>query len=263
MLAVLAGAGVAQADPWIPAAGNGSAKVMVRLFNANRAFSSTGFGTATVPASKQSETQLRATGEQGIGGGFSIEYDLRAGKRQDSRTKLGVTSNLSATGLEDQEVGLNYGLIQSPLAALSVTVNVLAPTGNQHSAPALGTGHFAIEPDVQAGFKTGALTLTGEFGSRMFTDSGVAQLRATLYAGWRVLPRITLFGTGFVSRTVQRAASLSLSDQAEVYNVLRVGGGAEYKLTPCLRPYAEYEQNIAGQGIHAGDRITLGVSVSF
>jgi hypothetical protein len=262
-LSIMISAGVAQADPWVPAAGDGSAKLMVRLFDASRAYPSTGFGSSTIPASKQNETQLRITGVQGIGDGFSIEYDLRAGRKQDRSTKHGITNSLTATGLEDQEVGLNYGLIQSPLEALSMTMNVIVPTGSSHSNPALGTGHLAVEPDVQAGFKTGPFTFTGEFGSRIFTDSGVAQMRGTLYAGWHVLPRLTLFGTGFASRTLQNATSLQRTDQSEVYNIVRVGGGAEFKLTSRLRPYVEYEHSIAGQGIHAGDRITIGVSVVF
>ena len=261
--AFLAATGVAKADPWIPAAGDGSAKFMVRLFDANRAYPGTGFGSGTIPASKQNETQLRITGVQGIGDGFSIEYDLRAGHKQDRSTKHGITTSLATTGLEDQEVGLNYGLVQSPFSALSMTINVIVPTGSSRSNPALGTGHLAIEPDVQAGFKTGPFTVTGELGGRVFTDSGVTQLRGTLYAGWHVLPRLTLFGTGFASRTVQNAASLKLTDQSEVYNIVRVGGGAEFKLASWLRPYVAYEHTIAGQGIHAGDRITLGVSVAY
>lgn len=255
--------GVANADPWIPAAGNGTAKLMVRLSDGNRAYPGTVFGTGTIPASKQNETQFRITGVQGIGDGFSIEYDLRAGRKQDRSSKHGLTTSLAATGLEDQEVGLNYGLIQSPFTALSTTMNVIVPTGSNRSSPVLGTGHLAVEPDLQAGFKTGPFTFTGEFGGRVFTDSGVTQLRGTLYAGWRVLPRLTLFGTGFGSRTLQNAASLKRTDQSEVYNIVRVGGGAEFKLTSRLRPYVEYEHTIAGQGIHAGDRITLGVSVAF
>ncbi|OYV59877.1 MAG: hypothetical protein B7Z71_07180, partial [Acidocella sp. 21-58-7] len=250
--AVLVSAGVAKADPWVPAAGDGNAKVMVRLFDANRAYPSTGFGTSTIPASKQNETQLRITGVQGIGHGFSIEYDLRAGRKQDRTSKHNMTTSHTAAGLEDQEVGLNYGLIQSPLEALSLTMNAVIPTGSSHSNPALGTGHLAVEPDIQAGFKTGPFTFTGEFGGRVFTDSGVTQLRVTLYAGWRILPRLTVFGTGFGSRTLQNAASLQRTDQSEVYNIVRVGGGAEFKLTSWLRPYIEYEHTIAGQGIHAG-----------
>ncbi|HQT37985.1 MAG TPA: hypothetical protein PK231_01080, partial [Acidocella sp.] len=61
-LAFMVTAGVAQADPWVPAAGDGSAKLMVRLFDASRAYPSTGFGSSTIPASKQNETQLRITG---------------------------------------------------------------------------------------------------------------------------------------------------------------------------------------------------------
>ncbi|OYV40456.1 MAG: hypothetical protein B7Z80_04495 [Rhodospirillales bacterium 20-64-7] len=260
---IMVTAGVANADPWVPAAGSGSAKLMVRLFNANHAYPGTGFGSGTIPASKQNETQIRITGVQGIGDGISIEYDLRAGRKQDSSTKHGITTSLAASGLEDQEVGLNYGLIQSPLTALSTTLNVIVPTGSSHSNPAMGTGHLAIEPDMQAGFKTGPFTFTGELGARIFTDSGVTQLRGTLYAGWHILPRLTLFSTGFASRTLQNAASLTRTDQSEVYNIVRVGGGAEFKLTAWLRPYVEYEHTIAGQGIHAGDRITLGVSVAF
>ncbi|HQT89504.1 MAG TPA: hypothetical protein PK677_13265 [Acidiphilium sp.] len=253
----------AQADPWIPAAGTGVVKPMMRWFDSNGAYSANGFTTATQPASMEQETQLRVTGVAGIGHGFSIEYDLRAGHLSTSRLKHHRRLTQSSTGLEDQIIGLNYGLTQTARFADSLTVNLVIPTGASNTAPALGVGHFAIEPDVQFGIAQGPLSVTMQSGGRIFTDSGVAQLRATAYAGLRVSPHITLLATGFVSRTVQQPKALPLTDQSEIYNIVRVGAGVQYELTHLWRPFVEYETTVAGQGIHAGRRIVVGVDIRY
>ena len=270
-LFALAVSGPALADPWIPAAGHGTVQPMVRLFQSSGAYSAAGFTTSTIPASTQQETQLRVTGVAGIGDGFSIEYDLRAGRVRTARTRhvrIGRVKRYqqiakSASGLEDQEVGLNYGLVQTKPFADSVTFNLVFPTGSTSSVPQLGSGHFAVEPDFQAGIARGRFSATMLAGARIFFDSGTTEVRGSFYADMRVLPRISLFGTAFVSRTVQQAKSLPLTDLGEVYNIVRVGGGVEYRLTRILRPFAEYEVTVAGQGIHAGRRIVFGVALKY
>ncbi|MCW8307057.1 hypothetical protein AruPA_08420 [Acidiphilium sp. PA] len=262
-LALCAMVSSAYADPWIPAAGNGVVKPMVRLFDSSSAYSASGFTTGTIPASTQQETQFRVTGSAGIGDGFSIEYDLRAGRLRSARIKHHRSIAQSGSGLEDQTIGLNYGLTQTRDFADSVTMNVVLPTGSTSAAPALGTGHFALEPDVQAGVIDGRFSATIAAGARIFPDSGVTQLRSTVYAGLRVWPRLSVFATGFVSRTIQQPKALRLTDQAEVYNIVRVGAGMTYRLSTMLRPFFEYESTIAGQGIHAGRRIVVGVAIRY
>lgn len=253
----------AVADPWVPAYGDGVVKPMVRRFSGNTAYPASGFTTSTIPASSESNTQLRVTGVAGIGGGFSLEYDLRAGRQRVDRIRRRRSTSQTASGLEDQEIGLNHGLTQGKEFADSLTLNVIIPTGSRTSVPALGTGHFAIEPDYQAGIARGRFAATMALGTRVFTDSGVTQLRGTLYASTRVLTRIILFGTAFASRTPKSASGLPITDQSEVYNIVRLGGGAEYRITPALRPFVKYEQTIAGQAVHAGGRIALGVAIRY
>ena len=255
--------GIAFANPWIPAHGVGVVKPMVRMFSGNTAYPASGFTTSTIPASSESATQLRVTGVAGIGGGFSLEYDLRAGRQRVDRIRHRQSVSQTASGLEDQEIGLNYGLTQGKEFADSITLNAIIPTGSRTSVPALGTGHFSIEPNYQVGVARGRFSGTMALGTRVFTDNGVTQFRGTLYASARVLPRISLFGTAFASRTTQSASGLPLTDQSEVYNIVRLGAGADYRITPALRPFVKYEQTIAGQAVHAGERIALGVSIRY
>lgn len=253
----------ALADPWVPAAGTGIITPMVRLFQSSGAYSASGFTTSTIPSSDQHETQLRLTGAAGIGCGFSIEYDLRAGRLRVAPVKHHRRIAQTGSGLEDQTIGLNYGLVQTKAFADSVALSAIIPTGSISNPLHLGTGHFALEPNFQAGWVRGRFSASIDTGVRIFTDSGAMQVRGSLYAGFRVLPRISLLTTGFVSRSVQQPKALSLTDQGEIYNIVRVGVGAEYRLTRAFRPFAEYETTIAGQGIHAGRRIVVGVSIRY
>jgi hypothetical protein len=253
----------AKADPWIPAAGSGVVKPMVRWFNSQSAYPASGFTTTTLPASTERQTELRVTGVAGIGHGFSIEYDLRAGQLSTSRLKRHRLLKQSSTGLEDQIISLNYGLTQTAIFADSLTVNLVIPTGASNSAPALGVGHFAIEPDAQFGFAHGPFTLTLQGGARLFTDSGVTQLRATAYTGLQLSPSVVLLATGFVSRTVQQPNTVLLIDRGELYNLARLGVGVEYRLTRIWRPFIEYQTTVAGQSIHGGSRVVLGVSIRY
>ena len=265
MLGLAAALPVAQAvaDPWIPPAGDGVTKPMIRFFSGNRSFPANGFTTGTVPASNETTTQFRITGVQGLGDGFSLEYDLRAARTQTSSYKHHKTITSTASGLQDQEIGLNYGLTQTPSFAQSIEFNVIAPTGRTKPSPSLGTGRWSVEPDYQLGLVHGPFSLSLIAGPRVFLDGGATQLRATLYLSVRPFPRVTLSSEIFVARTIQQARTLPPGAQGELYNLLRVGVGAEYRLTQRFRPFIAYETNVAGQGIHAGNRITVGVAVHF
>jgi hypothetical protein len=253
----------ARADPWIPAAGDGRIEPMVRFFDATQAFSPTAFGTATLPSSEERYSMYRITGIQGIGGGLSIEYDLRAANFEKIRYKRGARVAQSAAGLEDQEVGLNLGLHQRRDFADSVELNVIAPTGATSGSPQLGAGHTALEPDYQIGIAHGRLFATAMAGARVFVDGAAAQLRTDIDVGLHVTPRIELAGTVFFVRTVVRHDPLSLADAAERYDVLRPGVRIRYRVSRHFKPYLEYEKDVAGEGIHAGRRITLGFTVAY
>ena len=254
---------VSRADPWIPAAGDGSIEPAVRQYDATNVFPTDQYGTATLPASDERYTMLRVTGTQGIGHRLSIEYDLRAARIEKIRSKHGRRLVDSATGLEDQEVGLNLGLHQGSRFADSIALNVVAPTGAAGTNPPLGVGRTAIEPDLQFGFAGRRWRASVEAGSRVFVDGAATQMRAIVDASYRVTPRVEIGASLFYVRTVLSAKPLPVVDAGEPYNVLRPGVRLKFRLTPHLKPYVEYEKDVSGQAIHAGRRITVGFTYDY
>ncbi|MDE2294550.1 MAG: transporter [Gammaproteobacteria bacterium] len=263
VVAVLILPAAAGADPWIPAAGDGSIEPAVRQYDATSVFPTDQYGTATLPASDERYTMLRVTGTQGIGDRLSIEYDLRAGRIQKIRTKHGRRIVDSATGVEDQEVGLNLGLHQGSRFASSIALNVIAPTGAAGTNPPLGVGRTAIEPDLQFGFADRRWRATVDAGSRVFVDGAATQMRAIVDASYRLSQRVEIGASVFYVRTVMSAKPLPVVDAGEPYNVLRPGLRLKFRLTPHLKPYVEYEKDVSGQAIHAGRRITVGFTYDY
>ncbi|GLR67783.1 hypothetical protein GCM10010909_24640 [Acidocella aquatica] len=258
-LAAILTSGAALADPWIPAPGDGVIKPEVRLYSADHHFSPSHFSTSTTPSSKLNLNQFRISGVAGIGYNLSLEYDLRFAQARLSH--LGTTH--TSTGVQDQELGLNYGLTQTQAFADSLTFNVIFPTGAPKPAPALGTGRWAVEPDAQFGLHEGPLTATLIAGPRVFLDGGATQLRAELDLSARATQRLSFTGTVFFVNTIQQQHVLSSADQGEIYNLLRLGIGAQYRLTPIFRPFIEYDADIAGKSMHAGQRIIAGVAIHY
>ena len=205
----------------------------------------------------------RILGTQGIGGRWSIEYDLRAARAEKIRYKHGARLTESASGLEDQEVGLNFGLRQRQTFADSIELNIIAPTGRATGSPQLGAGHAALEPDYQLGIARGPLLATVKTGARVFVDGAAAQLRTDIEVGFHVSPRIELAGTLFFVRTLVRSSPLPPADAGERYDLLRPGVKLRYRASRLFKPYLEYEHEIAGKGIHAGSRITVGFTVDY
>ncbi|HVC62940.1 MAG TPA: transporter [Acetobacteraceae bacterium] len=255
----------AWADPWIPPEGTGTVKPMIRFFRGNRAFPTSGFTTNTQPSSTETHTQFRITGEHGLGHGFSVEYDFRDGFLGNSKFRQNKKMVANSSGLEDQKIGLNYGLRQTRSFADSATLNVVIPTGSASSTPRLGTGRWAIEPDYQVGFSFngGRVFSTLVAGPRAFLDGAATQLRAELEVGVSPIRRLTLSGTVFYVRTLQQRSQLPAIDQGERYNLLRFGVQAEYRWTSMLRPFVGYDVRVAGKGIHAGQRFILGLAIHY
>ncbi len=251
------------ADPWIAAAGAGSVDFAIRQFDATQAFLPGEYGTSTLPASELRYSMLRMTGEHGLGHGLSIEYDLRAAHVEKIRTRHGRRVVESSLGVEDQEVGLNIGLTQGRRFADSIALNVVAATGSITSHPALGTGHTAVEPDFQAGFAASRWRVSLKTGPRVFVDGGAAQMRAELDASVRISRRIELGGVLFYVRTLAMRHPLPTTDSAERYDLLRPGLRLKYRISDRFKPFIEYEQDVAGQAIHAGRRISVGVSYAY
>jgi len=253
----------AYADPWIPAAGDGSFEPSVRQYDATSAFPPGAYGTSTAASSEERYTMLRITGTHGIGHRLSIEYDLRAGRIQKIRVKHGRQIVNSATGVEDQEIGLNLGLRQRRHFADSIALNVVAPTGAVGTSPPLGVGQTAIEPDYQVGFAHGRFRASLEAGSRVFVDSGTAQMRVDVDTSFAIFHRVAIGATLFYVRTVLLRKPLPLPDAGEQYDVLRPGLRVKYRATRRFKPYVEYERDLAGEAIHAGRRFTVGFTYEY
>lgn len=256
------------ADPWIPAAGTGKIKPVLRFYRSDRAFSAAYFGSETFPGtSKISETQLKITGEHGLGKGWALQYDLRAAQESKTKTKKNKSTTYTASGVQDQEIGLVRGLRQGDAFADAIALNIILPTGSASSNPQLGVGHTAIEPDYQFGIKRhfGRRLAYGSFsiGPRMFFNSSVTQWRVTADVGTRLLRAVDVFGTLFYARTVgvnSTPPSTENPNASEVYNLLRGGLGLRFSLSKNIRPIVEYETDLAGRSIHAGKRLVLGMS---
>lgn len=253
----------AYADPWVPPADVGGVDFAIRQFDATQAFLPNQYSSATLPASELRYTMLRISGEHGLGHRLSIEYDLRAARVQKSRTRHGQRVVETSSGAEDQEVGLNIELTRGHAFADSITMNVVAAAGSTTSTPALGTGHTAVEPDFQAGLAGGGWRLSLKAGPRVFVDGGAAQMRAELVSSVRLSPRIELGATLFYVRTAVLRHPLPLTDGAERYDLLRPGLRLRFRITPRLKPFIEYERDVAGRAIHSGRRITVGVAYAY
>ncbi len=262
---LLLGASRAEAGAYIPVAGSGDVSAMVRYAFGDQAFSPTSFSSSTSPSSKEEKTQLRVTGEQGLGNGFSLTYDLRYGFLYRSKTKHGHTTDNTNDGLQDEEVGLDYGLTQTDAFSDALGLSLIIPGSSAVKIPGLDSGQYALEPDYMIGFKPGFWDITGLWyaGSRVFTDGGIAQFRTELEIEAPVSPHLDLSGKVFYVRSAQLSGYNSLRDSGELYNLLRLGVEARYKMDDGLEPFVAYEDYVAGKGGHADQRFTLGIKISF
>lgn len=267
LAALICSAGPAWADPWIPAAGEGKIKAVMRFYRSDQRFSPSSFTTSTAAAtSRYTEDQLKVTGMHGLGGGWAIQYDLRAAALRKEKRKAAY----GATGLEDQTVGLARALRQGPDFADAVSLSVIFPTGSTTSNPQLGVGEYAIEPDYQvgvAGTDSGGRSWSGSLslGPRVFLDGGATQLRMSVFLDKQVSSRFAVMGSMFYSHTVAGYDhSTSLPPNAsEIYNLLRLGVFLQYRASKSVRPLIGYEQDVAGRDIHAGSRVVIGLSFRY
>ncbi len=251
-----------EADPWIPAAGHGTFDAMLRYHTAGQSFSATSFGTATRPSSRQHLLQLRLTGSHGIGSRLAVEYDLRAARKSVEHTH----ATYSATGWQDQLIGLNYGLRQTRSFADSFSIDLVFPTGSATANPALSTGQAAVEPDYQVGIAGRRWNATLRVGPRIFVDGRAMQLRADATFGVRITPRLTLEGRLFLVRTVHRSGMVPAADGGELYDLFRPGLKLEYHPRGQFRnwrPFIGYDDYLAGKRMHAGHRLMIGVTLHY
>ncbi len=252
-------------DGWIPPAGTGVVEPMLRFSFGDTSFPANSFSTATSPSSSEQETQIRIVGEQGLGDGWSVDYDLRYGFLRHWKVKNGVTLVESNSGLQDQRVGLNYGLTQGQDFADAIGFGVVAPGSPGTGAPALDSGQWAVEPIYRVGFKPGfwGLTASADVEPRIFLDGGATQFRTHLEIGAPIFHDVIIAGKLFFVRSAQMSGYNSLRDRGELYNLLRLGVEAKFRLTDTIEPVIAYEDGIAGMGGHAAQRFTVGLQIRY
>ncbi len=255
----------AEAGAYIPAAGSGDVSAMVRYAFGDQAFLPSSFSSSSFPSSKEEKTQLRVTGEEGLGSGFSLTYDLRYGFLYRAKTKHGRTTVNTNDGLQDEEVGLDYGLTQTRAFSDAIGLSLVVPGSSAVKIPGLDSGHYALEPAYMIAFRPGVFNLTAFWyaAPRVFTDGGMAQFRTELELEAPVLRRLDLAGKVFFVRSAQLSGYNRLRDVGELYNLLRLGVEARYKMSDGLQPFVAYEDYVAGKGGHAAERITIGIKISF
>ncbi len=249
----------------LPPAGFGKVKMETRFYHANSVFSSTNFDVQKLPSKKTVTGRLtKIVGEYGLNNNWALLFRIRFASVD--KTKKAKTS--SAFGLQDQTIGLERGFRQEEAFTEAVDFKVIIPTGSTTSVPQLGTGHWAIEPDYGFGFAhhfhRRFVYANSWFGTRIFPDSGATQLRITSETGGRAFSKVNAFGTLFLSRNLEGgdpAATGGIPNATEVYNLLRVGGGVEFAKWKSVRPMIAYQTDVAGQGIHAGSRIVVGMTM--
>lgn len=255
----------AHAGAWVPAAGTGEVEPMLRYSFADRAFPANSFSTSTEPSTEEHETQIRLRGEHGLGDGFSFDYDLRYGFLYRSKVKKGVTTVDTNDGLQDQRIGLNYALTQDQDLADALGLSIVIPGSSAAKIPGLDSGHWALEPVYRIGFKPGFwhLSFDLDLGSRVFTDGGVAQFRSHLEVAAPVFHRLRLAGKLFFVRSARLDGYDDLRDHGELYNLLRLGVEAKYRVSDGLEPFVGYERGLSGMRGHASQRFTIGLKINY
>lgn len=265
LTAMLLAPGMARAAAWVPSAGSGEVELMLRGSFADRSFPADSFSARTHPSADEHATQIRVTGEHGLGNGVSLDYDLRYGFLYRAKTKKGVTTVDTNDGLQDQRIGLNYALTQTGTFADALGLGLVVPGSSAAGKPGLDSGHWALEPVYRIGFKPGFWKLVADLdlGSRVFTDGGVAQFRTHLEVGAPVLHRLRLAAKLFFVRSARLGGYDALRDRSELYNILRAGVEAKYRVADGIEPYLAYENYIAGMGGHASQRFTIGIKLKY
>lgn len=253
------------AGAWIPAAGRGEVEPMLRYSFADRSFDATSFSSKTHRSTKEQAAQIRLTGDHGLGHRFSLVYDFRYAYLHQSKTKKGTTIVDTNKGLQDQLIGLNYGLMQRKDFADAVGLSIIYPGSPAGAHPALDCGQWALEPDYFIGFKPGFADLTADlaFGARVFLDGGVIQFRTHFKVSAPITLRTQLFGKLLFIRSVRMSGYNELRDRAERYDILRLGIGMQFRVTKNIDSILAYDEDVAGIAFHANHRFTIGVKVKY
>lgn len=255
----------AHANPWTPAGNRNAINFQYRDYSADRSFPQGSFGSATVPSSSRYiKQELRITGRAALAPRWLFFFDLRAAHIRKIKRKHTLTAN----GPEDQQLGIARIIDSTPDRAQALALSTIIPTGSGTLDPALSTGQNAVEFDYWLWFRPAGhntpLYATLSLGPRIFLEDGAPQIRFMGLIGGPLLHRWSWVGSLFLSRVLGPNGGYIPGDTAHNatnYNLLRPGIGVSYHLAHGVRLKLLYEKEMAGEGLHAGSRITFGLSL--
>lgn len=258
----------ARANPWIPPGRDGVINFDYRYSVSDKSFPRDAFtGHTEKSTSLYSKKELRITGRQRLAPKWMVFYDLRGADVVKKKKK----TTLQSTGPEDQQLGVARVISAHQRSAHALALSVIIPTGSATQNPGLSIGQYGMEADYLywhglggAGTHAGARGyLSLSLGSRFFFSGGAPQFRGLMLMGHRLGKAWSISGRLFLARTLGGNGGFvagASENNATNYNLLRAGLGLGYTASHDTRLRLLYEQDLAGQGLHEGHRITLGVS---
>lgn len=255
----------ARANPWTPPDGSNTINFQYRDYSADRIFPQGTFGTATQPSSSRYlKQELRITGHGALNSDWLVFFDLRAAHIE----KIKRHKTLTASGPEDQQLGFARVFNDGRDTAQALALSAILPTGSGTLDPALSTGQHAVELDYWLWHSFAAsgvpLFLSLSLGPRVFLEGGAPQARFSGVVGGPFAHRWSWVGSLFVSRTLGPDGGYipgNTAHNATNYNLLRPGIGVSYRLTHGVRLRLLYEKEVAGEALHAGQRISFTLSL--
>lgn len=255
----------AHANPWEPTGSRNVLNFQYRDYSSDRSFPQGSFGTATVPSSSRYlKQELRITGRAALAPRWLFFFDLRAAHISKIKHKKTLTAN----GPEDQQLGIAHVFDSQPAYAQALAMSVVIPTGSGTLDPALSTGQHAVEMDYWLWTRLGGagspFYASFSLGPRVFIEGGAPQIRFMGLIGGPIMHRWSWLSSVFLSRVVGPNGGYipgNTAHNATNYNLLRPGLGVSYHLAHGVRLRLLYEKELAGEGLHAGSRITFGLSL--
>jgi hypothetical protein len=251
-MTVAASTQAALSSPFIPARGKGRLEVLTRTYSSGSRFPFSHIDESTTIASAYWLKQIRVDGAHGLGAGWALEYELRAGEAE--RIKGG--GNNSVSGLGDQQVRFVHGMTRKRDFADALGITFVIPSASRANGLSLGTGQLAIGPELQfevrsrssshssfAALSAGMLYYFGDEGRRLQVRSSV---------GARLSPAATLT----CDLRFRKALSGVNLGRALVRGDIRIHFGSRNEWGPVIG----YETDLAGRDIRQGSSFIIGLS---
>lgn len=250
-------------NPWMPTQVHNLINFEYRNYSASHRFPAHQFSTHTLPSnSRYLKQELRITGRTALSPSWLLFYDLRVAHIQKIKHKR----TLLANSIEDQQIGFAHVFDNWPTYAQALAFSVVIPTGFGTGDSVLNTGQHAVELDYWLWARLGGAGssdyISLSLGPRVFMEGGAPQLRVTGLVSGPLVRSWSWLGTVFLSRVLAPDGGYIPGDvahNATNYNLLRPGVGVSYRLNRTVRFKLLYEQEVAGERLHAGHRISFSI----